>query len=65
MVYLQALEWPAMAMLAAWLVFAQTKRKRLIGFCVFLLSNVLWILLQFALAALDIRGVTKNEPKHE
>ena len=60
---------------AAWLVASTTKRRRALGFWCFLLSNVLWIAwgwhtsawalvaLQFALAALNIRGAFKNEPK--
>ena len=69
------LQWPAMAvtLLSAWLVAAQSKTKRQWGFWFFLLSNVLWvawgwhahayalIVLQFGLAALNIRGVCKNE----
>jgi hypothetical protein len=59
--------------LAAWLVASQSKRKRVIGFWCFLLSNVLWVIwgwydhayalvaLQIALAILNIRGVYKNE----
>ena len=59
---------------AAWLVASQAKRRREVGFWVFLLSNVLWIMwgwhdrayaliaLQLALAALNIRGAYKNEP---
>lgn len=71
------LQWPAMAVtvLAAWLVAAQSKRKRTVGFWTFLASNVLWIVwgwhdgayaliaLQVALAALNIRGVFKNDPE--
>ncbi|HUP93003.1 MAG TPA: hypothetical protein VM074_12215 [Solimonas sp.] len=70
------LQWPAMVVtvLAAWLVGSQGKRRRRIGFWVFLASNVLWtawawpahayavVALQFALAALNCRGVLKNEP---
>jgi hypothetical protein len=68
-------QWPAMlvTLLAAWLVGSISKRKRKIGFWVFLSSNVLWviwglytstyalILLQFGLAAINIRGARKNE----
>ena len=61
--------------LAAWFVASQSKRKRNCGFWFFLASNVLWvvwgwaarayalIVLQFALAFLNIRGAAKNEPK--
>ncbi len=59
---------------AAWLIASQAKHKREIGFWCFLLSNVLWIVwgwddrayalivLQIALAILNIRGAHKNEP---
>ena len=73
---LDHVQWPAMVVtvLAAWLVGSQAKRRRQAGFWCFLLSNVLWvawgwhdgayalIALQFALAALNIRGARKNEP---
>ena len=69
------LQWPAMAVtvMAAWLVASRSARKRKVGFWVFLLSNVLWtvwgwhagayalIVLQAALAAMNIRGAYKNE----
>jgi len=68
-------QWPAMAatVAAAWLVASRSGRRRAIGFWIFLLSNVLWVVwglhdhayaligLQFCLAALNIRGVYKNE----
>lgn len=74
--WLDLLQWPAMlaTVLAAWLVASNAKRRRNWGFWVFLASNVLWglwgwhdgaialIALQVALAALNIRGVTKTEP---
>ncbi len=74
--YLQLLQWPAMmvTVVAAWLIASQAKHKREIGFWCFLLSNVLWgvwgwhvgayalIVLQIALAILNIRGAYKNEP---
>jgi hypothetical protein len=73
--WMQHLQWPAMAvtLLSAYLVGAQSKTQRQWGFWFFLLSNVLWvawgwhanayalIILQFGLAALNIRGVSKNE----
>ena len=72
--WMQHLQWPAMAvtLVSAYLVGAQSKTQRQWGFWFFLLSNILWvawgwhasayalILLQFGLAALNIRGVTKN-----
>ena len=71
------LQWPAMVVTiaAAWLVAAQSRRKRTIGFWVFMLSNVLWsvwgwsqgayalILLQVFLAVTNVRGVYKNDPE--
>lgn len=69
------LQWPAMlaSVLAAWLVGSTRKSRRNTGFWVFLASNVLWtvwgwhesawalVSLQVALAALNIRGVSKTE----
>lgn len=61
--------------IAAWLIASQSKGKRKLGFWFFLLSNVLWIIwgwssgayalvvLQIALAALNIRGASKNETR--
>jgi hypothetical protein len=74
--WIQHLQWPAMVVtvVSAWFVAAQSKRRRNWGFWLFLVSNVLWIVwgwhakahalmvLQVALAALNIRGVAKNEP---
>jgi hypothetical protein len=60
---------------AAWLVGSQSRRRRYLGFRLFLLSNLLWvvwgwharayalILLQACLAALNIRGAQKNDPE--
>jgi hypothetical protein len=75
--YVHQLQWPAMVVtvIAAWLIASQSKRRRMFGFWCFLLSNVLWVIwgwhdrayalvvLQVALAALNIRGVFKNEPQ--
>jgi hypothetical protein len=75
MEWLDYIQWPAMAITvsAAWFTAAQHKWRRQVGFWLFLLSNVLWIawgwhdqawalvLLQVCLAALNIRGVHKNE----
>lgn len=74
--WLDLLQWPAMlvTVAAAWLVAAQQRRLRSAGFWCFLASNVLWvvwawqarawalIVLQVALAALNVRGVRKNDP---
>ena len=63
----------ASSLLAAWLVASQRSWHRKAGFWVFLLSNVLWVtwgvstggwalvLLQVGLAALNLRGVKKNQ----
>ena len=73
--YLDLLQWPAMVItvVAAWLVASRSAHKRAVGFWFFLTSNVLWVTwgihdqayalvgLQFFLAALNIRGVYKNE----
>jgi hypothetical protein len=73
--YLDLLQWPAMVatVVAAWLVASRSAHKRAVGFWVFLLSNVLWVVwgfhdhayaliaLQLCLAALNMRGVRKNE----
>ena len=75
MEFLDLVQWPAMvaSIIAAWLVGARRKERRQAGFWWFLASNVLWIAwgwhtkawaliaLQFALAALNIRGARKNE----
>ena len=72
---LDLLQWPAMAVtvIAAWLVASRIPYKRAIGFWFFLASNVLWVAwglhdrawalvgLQFFMAALNARGVYKNE----
>jgi hypothetical protein len=63
----------AASTLAAWLVASSRENKRGWGFWIFLLSNVLWvawgiyahayalILLQIALAVMNVRGVKKNQ----
>lgn len=72
---LDLLQWPAMliTVTAAWLVASRSAKKRAWGFWFFLASNVAWvawgihvhawalIVLQLALATLNIRGVRKNE----
>lgn len=68
-------QWPAMAVTvgASWLVASSRPGRRRLGFWLFLLSNLLWvgwglhtgaqalIVLQFCLAALNIRGAKKTE----
>ena len=72
---LDLLQWPAMVItvVAAWLVASRSARKRKVGFWCFIASNIAWVIwgwhaaayalivLQVALAALNIRGVHKNE----
>lgn len=69
------LQWPAMVVTvgASWMVGSSQENRRKIGFWVFLLSNVLWVVwgvydhamglvaLQVALAAMNIRGVMKAD----
>lgn len=59
--------------IATWLVASLSRRQRIYGFWIFLLSNLLWIfwgwfaeayaliVLQVALVAMNIRGVFKND----
>ena len=68
-------QWPAMAatLASTWLVGSTNKGRRMFGFYTFLVSNALWITwgwhdgawalvaLQVGLAALNIRGASKNE----
>lgn len=70
-----ALQWPAMlaTVAASYLVAARHAQRRRWGFWVFLLSNVLWVVwgwstsawalvvLQFCLAAMNIRGARKAQ----
>lgn len=73
--YIDLLEWPAMlvTVAAAWMIGSLRPRRRIVGFCLFLLSNVLWVIwglpagawglivLQLCLAVMNIRGLLKNE----
>ncbi len=75
--FIDWIQWPAMiiTVVAAWMVASQRKPKRNWGFWLFLLSNLLWIVwgvgdrawavivLQLALAAMNIRGAVKNQPR--
>jgi hypothetical protein len=68
-------QWPAMlaTLASTWLVGSTNKGRRMVGFHTFLVSNVLWIVwgwhdgawalvaLQVGLAALNVRGASKNE----
>jgi hypothetical protein len=74
MEYLDWVQWPAMVVTvaAAWLVGSRLKHRREIGFWVILASNVLWVIwglyanawalivLQLALAGMNVRGMVKN-----
>jgi hypothetical protein len=74
---MNALQWPAMVvtLLAAWLVGAEDKARRSLGFWCFIVSNLLWaawgfhekayamIVLQAGLFALNLRGARKNDPE--
>jgi uncharacterized membrane protein len=76
MEWLDWVQWPAMmvTILAAWLAASSSESRRELGFWCFLGSNVLWIawgwhaaawalvVLQVALAIMNIRGVRNNEP---
>lgn len=67
------LQWPAAALTvtASWFVAAQAKRRRRIGFWLFIASNIVWtawgipagaygvVALQFCLAVMNIRGLKK------
>jgi hypothetical protein len=73
--WLDALQWPAMAvtLVAAWLVASRSKRRREAGFWVFIASNILWVVwawhtrawaliaLQIGLFLMNVRGAIKNE----
>ena len=77
--WLDLVQWPAMVVTvaASWYVASRDKRRRSIGFWLFMLSNVAWtvwglhtgayalVALQVCLAALNIRGVLKTEPSSD
>lgn len=72
---LDLLQWPAMVvtLVSSWLVASTQAARRSVGFWMFLLSNVLWVLwgwhtdayaliaLQLGLAAMNVRGAVKAE----
>ena len=76
---LDIIQWPAMVVtvVASYLVASQSERRREWGFWIFLVSNALWVAwgwhdeawalvtLQVCLAAMNIRGVVKNEKAAE
>ena len=73
--FIDFLQWPAMAisLYAAFMIGSKKAGKRIFGFWMFILSNVLWIVwgfhdeawaliaLQVALMAMNVRGIFKNE----
>jgi hypothetical protein len=75
MVDLDFVQWPAMVATlgSTWLVGSSRRSLRMIGFCTFLVSNVLWVVwavydrayaliaLQVGLAILNARGAFRNE----
>ena len=74
MPWLDTLQWPALlvTIAAAWMVSTDARRKRLQGFYLFLVSNVLWIAwglhdhayavvgLQLFLGVTNVHGIVKN-----
>jgi len=74
---LDLVQWPAMlvTIAAAYFTASSVKQRREWGFRLFLLSNVLWVAwgwhdgawalvaLQVALAAMNIRGMRRNDPE--
>ena len=76
MSFLDAVQWPAMAvtLAAAWLVASKKPQRRRWGFWTFIVSNALWILwgwhagsyalivLQIGLFCMNVRGTRDNLP---
>jgi hypothetical protein len=74
MTYLDLVQWPAMivTVVAAWFVASRSASRRKLGFWLFLVSNVLWIVwgvharafalvtLQLCLAIMNVRGERRN-----
>jgi hypothetical protein len=72
---LDFLQWPAMAvtLFASYQIGSKRRQRRVFGFVMFILSNLLWIAwgwhdeawaliaLQGGLMAMNIRGIVKNE----
>ena len=71
---LDLVQWPAMivTVVASWYVASMKRQRRKVGFWLFLLSNVLWVIwgiharayaliaLQVCLAVMNVRGELKN-----
>ncbi|MCO1620718.1 hypothetical protein [Pseudomonas putida] len=69
------LEWPAMlvTVVAAWCIGSHRPGRRMVGFCCFIASNILWsvwgwhaqawalIVLQLVLCVMNLRGWRKNK----
>jgi hypothetical protein len=74
--WIRHLQWPAMVVTitATWLVASTNEKRRYLAFWVYLASNALWlawgfhdgawalVVLQVALAVMNIRGVKKTDP---
>jgi hypothetical protein len=72
---LDLLQWPAMAvtLFAAYLIGSKRPERRVFGFSMFIVSNILWIAwawhdnawalitLQVGLMTMNIRGIFENE----
>ena len=77
--WIDIIQWPAMAatLLGAWLLASDQARTRIIGFAVFCLSNVMWVIwgwhdqawalvsLQVGLFFLNSRGIKRNNEELE
>lgn len=73
--WIDLLQWPAMAvtLYAAYLIGSKREDRRILGFSMFILSNVLWVAwgwhdeawaligLQIGMGAMNVRGIVKNE----
>lgn len=73
--WIDLLQWPAMAvtLCGCWWLASRQRSRRLLGFAMMVLSNILWIIwgwqdgafaliaLQVGLLALNTRGIIKNE----
>jgi hypothetical protein len=74
LISIDSLQWPAMVatLAAAWLVASQQRRRRRLGFWIFVASKALWIVwgwyagayaliaLQFGLFGMNVRGIERN-----
>lgn len=73
--FIDFLQWPAMlvTLLAAYLIGSTKPKRRVFGFCTFIVSNILWVIwgihdeawaliaLQSALFVTNVRGIFKND----